>query len=78
MENIGRLLIVVGIFSLVVGGIILLGARSGLFAKIPLGRLPGDFTYRSGPLTCIFPLATMIILSVVLTIALNIIVRLIK
>ena len=55
----GRLLIIVGIL-LVAGGLLLnLG--------VPVGRLPGDLTVRRGNFTFYFPLATSIIVSVVLT-----------
>jgi hypothetical protein len=43
-----------------------------------LGRLPGDFRFQTGNITCMIPLATSILLSVVLTILLNVIVRLLN
>jgi hypothetical protein len=46
-------------------GVILLG-RTG----IPLGKLPGDMVYRGKNATVYFPLATSIVLSVVLTLVL--------
>jgi DUF2905 family protein len=33
----------------------------------PIGRLPGDFTVRRGPVTFYFPLVTSIVISIVLT-----------
>jgi hypothetical protein len=60
----GRLLIVLGIAIAAIGaGLVLLG-KTG----IPLGRLPGDITYRGKNTTVYFPLATSILLSVVLSI----------
>ena len=34
---------------------------------LPLGRLPGDFTYRRGGITFFFPLGTSILVSLILT-----------
>ena len=55
----GRLLIVVGVL-LVVGGLLI---NMGL----PIGRLPGDFSVRRGNYSFYFPLATSIIVSIILT-----------
>lgn len=75
MDSLARLFIILGIILLVVGGILYLVARTGFLSGLTLGRLPGDIRIQSGGVTCFFPLATMILLSVVLTILLNIIVR---
>lgn len=71
MENIARVLIVLGLVLFVAGGLLLLLSRVG----IPLGRLPGDIRIQTDSFTCVFPLVTSIILSIVLTIVLNIVVR---
>jgi hypothetical protein len=71
MLQIGRLLMILGAVLLVGGGFVYLLGRTG----IPVGRLPGDFQFQRGNLTCFFPLATMILLSVVLTIVVNLILR---
>lgn len=63
MAEMGRLLVVLGIALFVIGGIVMLLGRTGL----PLGRLPGDIVYRGKNTTFYFPLATSIILSVVLS-----------
>ena len=63
MAEIGRLLVILGVALLVIGGIVMLLGRSGL----PLGRLPGDILYRGKNTTFYFPLATSILLSVVLS-----------
>jgi hypothetical protein len=63
MADVGRLLIVLGIALVVIGGIVLLLGR----AHLPLGRLPGDIVYRGKNTTFYFPLATSILLSVVLS-----------
>jgi hypothetical protein len=66
MQELGRLLIGVGCLAVVLGVALLLAAR------VPwLGRLPGDFVVRRGPLTFYFPLLTCVVLSVVLTVVLN-------
>ena len=71
MISFARILIVMGLIMVVTGGLIFLLARLGL----PLGRLPGDIRIQTENLTCFIPLATMIIVSVVLTIILNLVVR---
>ena len=52
---------------LVLGGAILLVLGLLVMAGLPLFRLPGDFTVRRGPVTFYFPLATSILLSILLT-----------
>lgn len=63
MAEVGRLLVILGIVVVVIGGLAMLLGRTG----IPLGRLPGDIVYRGKSTTFYFPLATSIILSVVLS-----------
>jgi hypothetical protein len=76
MYTIARFLIIFGIVLLLAGGIVYLAGRTGLsLDKIPLGRLPGDIRVSSKNATCFFPIATSIILSILLTVVLNIIVR---
>ncbi len=71
LDSIGKLLIYVG------GGILVLGLLLVLLGKIPgLGRLPGDILIRRDNVTFYFPLGTMLLLSVVLTVILNLISRL--
>lgn len=72
LGSVARWIILTGLGLIVLGGILWLAARSGL----PLGRLPGDLRWQSNGLTCFFPLASMILISLVLTLLLNIIVRL--
>ena len=64
MIEIGRLLVFFGIALVIVGAIILLLGRTGL----PLGRLPGDMLYRGKNTTFYFPLATSIVLSILLSV----------
>ena len=55
----GRVLLVVGLIIAALGLLMMSGA--------PIGRLPGDFTFRRGNTTFYFPLATSILLSIILT-----------
>jgi hypothetical protein len=65
MPEFGKTLITIGIL-LVVLGLIFLAA-----GKIPwLGNLPGDITIQLGRFTFYFPLATCILISVVITLVL--------
>jgi len=63
MGDIGKALIMVGAVVVVVGLVLMLFGR----ANIPLGRLPGDVLYRGKNTTFYFPLATSILVSVVLS-----------
>ena len=60
------MLILAGVLLLAAGTVLLLLDRS----NVPLGRLPGDITYRGKNTVVFFPLTTSIILSVVLSIIL--------
>jgi hypothetical protein len=71
MTDFGKLLIVLGGILLVAGVVIVLLGRTNL----PIGRLPGDIVYRGKNTTCYFPLATSIVLSVLLTLILYVIGR---
>ena len=67
----GRILILLGLLLVVVGLAFVLFARFNL----PLGRLPGDFTWRGRGWSFSFPLATSILLSVLLSLLLWVISR---
>ncbi|MFZ0759399.1 MAG: DUF2905 domain-containing protein [Candidatus Sulfotelmatobacter sp.] len=71
MAELGKLLIGLGTVIVVAGIALLLMGRTTL----PLGRLPGDFLYRGKNTTVYFPLATSLVLSVVLSFALYLISR---
>ncbi len=71
MADVGKILVWIGAILLVAGlGLMLLG-KSG----IPLGKLPGDIVYRGKNSTVYFPLATSIVVSVVLSLVLYLIGR---
>ena len=55
----GRVLIIVGLVIAGIGLLISMG--------LPLGRLPGDLSWRRGNFTFYFPLVTSIVLSILLT-----------
>jgi len=66
MTEIGKLLIVIGALLVAAGIALTLMGRMNL----PLGRLPGDIVYRGKHTTFYFPLATSVLVSVVLSILL--------
>jgi len=72
MAEMGRMLVMLGVALVVIGGVVMLLGRTGL----PLGRLPGDVLYRGKNTTFYFPLASSILISVVLSIVLFLIGRL--
>jgi len=74
MENLGRLLMIGGILLFVIGGLIFLAAKFG----IPFGRLPGDIRIERDGFSFYFPLTSSILISVVLTILVNIVIRFVK
>jgi len=74
METIGRYLMLGGIALFLVGGGLYLSAKFGL----PLGRLPGDIRIEGENGSFYFPITSSILVSVVLTVLLNLIARLLK
>ncbi|MCX5845527.1 MAG: DUF2905 domain-containing protein [Deltaproteobacteria bacterium] len=61
----GKILLIIGLVIAGIGGLFLLGG------KIPwIGRLPGDFYYKGKNITFYFPLATSILISIIITIIL--------
>jgi hypothetical protein len=71
MAGFGRMLVFLGIALFVVGFVIILLGR----AHVPLGRLPGDIIYRRKNMTFYFPLATSILVSVLLSVLVYVIGR---
>lgn len=66
IPNIGRTLILLGVIMIVSGALFILGE------KIGLGRLFGDIYIKRGNYSFYFPLATSIIISIILTVLFNI------
>jgi hypothetical protein len=75
-QAVGRLLLIVGIALALLGGLIMLLGRLPFFAS--LGSLPGDIRIQGRGFSCFVPIVSMILLSVVLTIVLNLIIRFIN
>ncbi len=69
MADVGRMLVLLGVVLVVVGGLLWVGGAFG--GKVPfLGRLPGDIHVQRGNWSFYFPLTTSILLSIVLTLIL--------
>jgi len=64
VTDIGKMLLVFGLVLAAIGLVLVLVGRTNL----PIGRLPGDIVYRGKNTTFYFPLATSILLSVVLSV----------
>jgi hypothetical protein len=64
MNDLGRILVGIGLLFVACGAVVLLLGKTGL----PLGRLPGDLTWRGKHTTVYFPLASSILLSIVLSV----------
>jgi hypothetical protein len=69
METMGRGLLGLGFVLVLVGGAFLLASKLGIT------RLPGDVLWKRGNFTFYLPLGLMILLSILLTIALNLFAR---
>ncbi len=66
MHELGKMLLGFGLLIAVIGAAILLASRIGL----PLGRLPGDISYKGKSFSLYFPLGTSILISIVLSVIL--------
>ena len=72
VSDIGKMLVILGVLIAAAGFVLMLVGRTNL----PVGRLPGDILYRGKHTTFYFPLATSILLSVVLSLVLYVIAKL--
>jgi len=76
LEGIGRALLLIGVGIAVLGGLFL------IFSRIPvlnqLFNLPGDIRIEGSNFSCFVPIVSMIILSLILTVVANIIIRLLN
>jgi hypothetical protein len=63
----GKLLVIAGVVIAGIGLLVMMG--------VPIGRLPGDITFRKGNATFYFPLATSILASILLTLLLSLLRR---
>ncbi|RLC92215.1 MAG: DUF2905 domain-containing protein [Chloroflexi bacterium] len=73
IEGMGKFLILIGVF------LVLFGLLFTFWNRIPLlGKLPGDITFEKGGFQFFLPLATCLIVSIVLTVVLNLVFRLFR
>jgi hypothetical protein len=71
VTEIGKMLLGLGLVIVGIGLVLMLFGR----ANLPIGRLPGDILYRGKHTTFYFPLATSIVVSVVLSLVLYLVGR---
>ncbi len=66
MQDLGKMLLGFGVLMVLLGGILLVAGN--LSGKVPwLGRLPGDIYIQRGSWSFYFPVATCLLISIVLT-----------
>jgi hypothetical protein len=73
LENLGWVLLVAGVVLVGLGAVVMLGSRLPFF-----GRLPGDMVFNWSGGSLYFPLVTCLVISILLTVGLNIILRLLN
>ncbi len=71
MAEFGKILLLFGVLIALFGIVLIFAGRM----HVPVGRLPGDIVYRGKNTTFYFPLATCIVLSVVLSLVLYLVGR---
>jgi hypothetical protein len=71
MNSLARYLVIAGVVLLLAGGVAYLLGKLNL----PVGHLPGDIRIVRENFACFFPLTTMILVSIVLSVLLNILIR---
>jgi hypothetical protein len=76
LQSIGRVILLIGVALALVGGLLMLAARLPFLQQF--GQLPGDIRIEGQGFTCLFPVVSMILLSIVLTIVVNVVIRLIN
>lgn len=73
LESVGKMILALGI------GLVILGGAFLLFSRVPglnhIGRLPGDIRIQRGNFTCFAPILSMCLLSLILTVVLNVVAR---
>ena len=73
LSGAGRFLLVTGLLLSAAGALLMLAPRLPGFDR--LGRLPGDFVVERGPVTVFIPIVSSLVISVLLTVVLNLILR---
>lgn len=74
LSQLARVVALLGLVLLVVAGILYLLGR----LDIPLGNLPGDIKIKRGNFTCAVPILSSLIISIVLTVIINLVLYLLK
>ena len=72
--TLGKWIVLIGLGLVVMGALVWLAARFGL----NLGHLPGDIRVQNGNFSFYFPCASSIIISILLTVLLNLVVRVLR
>jgi hypothetical protein len=67
--ELGRVLLIIGVLLVIVGGLAVVGVR------LPFGRLPGDIAIEGERGGFYIPIVTMLIISIVLTVIINLFIR---
>ena len=73
LSGAGRLMLITGLVLAAAGALLILAPRFPGLDR--LGRLPGDFVVERGPVTVFIPVVSSLVISVLLTIVLNLILR---
>jgi hypothetical protein len=73
-STLGKWIVLIGLGLAVMGAVVWLAARFGL----NLGHLPGDISVQNGNFSFYFPCASSIIISILLTVLLNLVVRVLR
>ncbi len=73
LSGAGRFLLIAGLVLSAIGALLLVASRIPGLDR--LGRLPGDIVIERGPVMIFVPLVSSIVISVLLTIVLNLISR---
>ena len=74
ITNLGRILVIAGLGLAAVGALLWGLSRTSL----PIGQLPGDFRFEFSNVSCFVPLATMVVVSLLLTLVLNVVLRILN
>jgi hypothetical protein len=73
MQPLGKIVISLGLF------LVLFGSLLAFWDRLPLlGKLPGDLVLQKGSIRIFLPLTTSLLLSILLTVAANVVLRLLK
>ncbi|MBN2305646.1 MAG: DUF2905 domain-containing protein [Anaerolineae bacterium] len=74
LNAVGRLVLFVGLALAALGGLLILLSRVPVLNR--LGNLPGDIHIEGENFSCFFPIVSMILISIALSVALNLVLRL--